>query len=399
MGPGKPFYYILLPAVISVLLLGSCAGAPSEAGPEREESITFQGEGQWYRGDLHCHSRHSDGDAPISEVIAYAEKTGLDFFAVTDHDTSMEGEPTHWIDPAYTSDTMVLLYGVEWTSKKGHANIFASRPFPYRRLWQANRELDPRKAIDAAHDVGAFFSINHPTGPSRKWEYPVPLDADFIEVWNAPFVYPSRNREAVSGLWDTLLKNGHRIPGVGGSDSHDLYGFEREFNPPGRPTTWVYADAPTPEAVLEGIKAGRVTISYAPAAERFELTADCNGDGHFETLCGDSVDAPGPADSQKVTLKMAVVPSLPADSMPEADRGKWLWPAYTAVLYRDGKPIERITLQENRERAVTVDVTVPPGKRVYYRAELHGTPWGSGEQKILYGRTLAVTNPIYFGYE
>ena len=84
---GKSLHYMLLIAALSVSLLGSCAGTPSEAGkeigPERKESITFQGEGQWYRGDLHCHSRHSDGDAPLSEIIAYLEKTGLDYFAVT----------------------------------------------------------------------------------------------------------------------------------------------------------------------------------------------------------------------------------------------------------------------------------------------------------------------------
>jgi hypothetical protein len=86
MVPGKSVYYVLFSALVSLLFI-SCIGVPSEDGPgngpERKGPITFQGDGQWYRGDLHCHSRHSDGDAPLSEIIAYAEKTGLDYFAVT----------------------------------------------------------------------------------------------------------------------------------------------------------------------------------------------------------------------------------------------------------------------------------------------------------------------------
>ena len=39
----------------------------------------------WYRGELHCHSQHSDGDSPPTDLIAEAQKLGLDFLAITDH--------------------------------------------------------------------------------------------------------------------------------------------------------------------------------------------------------------------------------------------------------------------------------------------------------------------------
>ena len=38
-------------------------------------------------GDLHCHTRISDGSMGIEEVIAYAKRMGLSFLAITDHDT------------------------------------------------------------------------------------------------------------------------------------------------------------------------------------------------------------------------------------------------------------------------------------------------------------------------
>ncbi|MDF2567694.1 MAG: putative metal-dependent phosphoesterase family [Oscillospiraceae bacterium] len=39
------------------------------------------------KGDLHCHTRLSDGSQGIEDVIAYAKRTNLDFISLTDHDT------------------------------------------------------------------------------------------------------------------------------------------------------------------------------------------------------------------------------------------------------------------------------------------------------------------------
>ena len=39
------------------------------------------------KGDLHCHTKLSDGSEGIEEVIALAKRSGLDFISLTDHDT------------------------------------------------------------------------------------------------------------------------------------------------------------------------------------------------------------------------------------------------------------------------------------------------------------------------
>ena len=38
-------------------------------------------------GDLHCHTRFSDGSLGVDDLIFYAKRAGLDFVALTDHDT------------------------------------------------------------------------------------------------------------------------------------------------------------------------------------------------------------------------------------------------------------------------------------------------------------------------
>lgn len=37
--------------------------------------------------DLHCHSRLSDGSLSVEEIVFFARREGLDFLALTDHDT------------------------------------------------------------------------------------------------------------------------------------------------------------------------------------------------------------------------------------------------------------------------------------------------------------------------
>ena len=42
----------------------------------------------WLRGELHCHSWHSDGDRSAADVVSLARARGLDFLAVSDHNTT-----------------------------------------------------------------------------------------------------------------------------------------------------------------------------------------------------------------------------------------------------------------------------------------------------------------------
>src|SRR5438094_601062 len=56
------------------------------AGEPRSPSLPEARAG-WLRGDLHCHTRYSDGDSWPSEMLHAGAETGLDFLGVTDHNT------------------------------------------------------------------------------------------------------------------------------------------------------------------------------------------------------------------------------------------------------------------------------------------------------------------------
>lgn len=377
--------------------------------------------GAWYRGDLHSHSTYSDGDSPVAEVIAYAEARGFDFFTITDHDVFMSGNPLHWNDTSYHSSTMAILYGVEWTTPKGHANIWAAAPFDYSPLWRANRERNALSACNAAHANGALFSINHPESIFvSTWDYPVSDCIDSVEVWNGMYRFPSLNRWAGHNFWDKVLKSGRRITGVGGSDTHHIKKWQSVLLGQGNPTTWVFAAEKSAQAILAGIKAGHVSISYAPDAPRLEFIADATGDGVYDALMGDSVEE----FSDDVSFRISVVN---VNGKPASDRGE--------IIELGARTVENIASGRLRIDAILHTLSMKmtscrhdiyamgifkngtlfrawlligaideikfsdnPAPRTYYRVELRGKPAVTPLQQVLYGRVIAISNPIYFAY-
>lgn len=402
--------------VITVVLLTGILGA--------HQSHAQTGSGNWYKGDLHAHSTYSDGDSPIAEVIASAEALGLDFFALTDHDISMDGNPSHFFDPDYHSEKMVLLYGVEWTTRSGHANVWSSMPFSYQALWQANREEDAHAAISAAHSEGALFSINHPSAfLCCPWEYQVYDDIDTIEVWNSMFALPNFSRLTVRHFWEDLLKSGRRIPGVGGSDTHHIQDWQSVLFGHGNPTTWVYADELTAEALIAGIKAGHVSISYDPSAVRLDFSADTDGDGEDETMMGDAivhesgqeisftVKAVGPTDNEgtprgkALELNESLVGDLEEGVIVSEDLFNLLIihsnengaDSYGVVVFKNGK-FFKVGLLLNGARTFTFMDTPKTLTPTYYRVELFGMPHVHSLHLPFYGMEVALTNPIYINF-
>ncbi|MDY6825030.1 MAG: CehA/McbA family metallohydrolase [Thermodesulfobacteriota bacterium] len=379
--------------------------------------------GQWYKGDLHAHSLHSDGDSPVETVITEAESLGFDFFALTDHDGNMNGIPTHWDDQAYASDMVTLLYGVEWTTGQGHANVWAATPFDYTPLWTANQNNDAEAAIAEAHAQNALFSVNHPAAYlCCPWEYPFHDGIDSLEVWNAMYRIPNFNPWAAGQLWDSLLMAGRMLPCVGGSDTHQLEDWQSSLYGLGNPTTWVYAGDNSPRAILDGIKAGRTAISYAPDAPRLDFTADRDNDGRFETLIGGNL----PGTGRTVTFNVGIADDDGAGSSGAA--ATELNPFTADALRRGVLPLDSILgdiaekmAQHDRSDGIRIAVVIKNNKVIkawafageppemtftdttrdldYYRVELYGKPCVDGPvEQLLYGRVLAMTGPIYVGF-
>ena len=238
--------------------------------------------GRWYRGDLHAHSEHSDGANTVDEIVDYTRRAGLDYFALTDHNTI-----SHWDDLARLNDGAPLLIpGEEITMYGGHANVWGLKDWIDFRGTDADKV---RALVDDANSRGSMFSINHPDSPI-PWLHPSVRGYQAIEVWNAPWRWYN---EPALLRWVAHLDAGERMIAVGGSDSHCVPPAKMtQPNGPGEPCTWAYVEGPlTQRAVLDAVEQGHVFISETPGGPFIELRADPSGNGRFEGLPGDVIDA------------------------------------------------------------------------------------------------------------
>jgi len=250
---------------------------------------------KWYRGDLQSHTHHSDGTGSLADLAAAARAQGLDFVAVTEHNTV-----SHWAHLAAAGgDDLLLIPGEEITTYYGHANAWGARG------WQEFRCRDSAtmaRIIDAVHAAGGLFSVNHPKNNGPAWEYSPDLPLDCVETWQG--LWAANNHQSLA-FWDSLLRQGRRVVAVGGSDKH-VAPFTGETSPYdlGTPTTWIYAEELSAAGILGGIQAGHVFISADPQGPELYLATDADGDGLYEVMMGDEVAV---AAGRSVLLRAQVI--------------------------------------------------------------------------------------------
>ena len=332
--------------------------APANGGPARREPRKGGG---WFKGDLHCHTVHSDGLNSVEEIARGAQERGLDFLAVTDHNTN-----THHEELARLSHLDILLIpGEEITTCWGHANMWGLREWIDFRCADAEAAQAVRRFVLRK---GGLISVNHPKAVGPPWMFLNEADFPCMEVWQAPWRW--FNWESLE-RWEALLRRGRRIVAVGGSDTHSIPPA-RPMHPHGlgEPTTWAYVPGPlTEENVLAAIRQGHIFISEKPSGPQLHLTADADGEGRYEAITGDTVPA-----KQGGPLALRV--------RCQGAAGRRLW------LLADGE-ILSILSAEREDYSHDFSIEAAPGR--FVRAELREYR-GALEQGE---SVLAMTNPIY----
>jgi len=96
--------------------------------------LSLRPQAGWYRGDLHMHTAHSDGTCksqsgqkvpcPLFRSVESAAARGLDFIAITDHNTESHYDEERELQPWF--DKILLMPGREITTYQGHANLLGT---------------------------------------------------------------------------------------------------------------------------------------------------------------------------------------------------------------------------------------------------------------------------------
>lgn len=219
-----------------------------EKGVEVTYKVDFEYEGEkLFYGDLHIHTRASDGVFDSSQIANLAKQNGLDFVALANHNNCAENMHL----PSVNGITFIP--AVEWTHYNGHMNFFGV-PNPFENSFIANTKEEMDKVIAHAKSLGAVISVNHPKCRFCPYKWGDDDAFEMVEIWNGP-MRPTN----VRGIeyWTRLLKEGKKLPAVGGSDYHKPSGVQDV----GIPVTGVYSPSQSAEDLLASIRNGHCFVS------------------------------------------------------------------------------------------------------------------------------------------
>src|SRR5581483_3952603 len=114
------------------------------------------GSGRWYKGDLHAHTNHSDGHWSLPELAESARTYGLDFIALTDHNT-ITGLPEI---AKSAGDDLLIIPGMEVTTFNGHAVSLGTEHWID---WQTDHNGRTINTIaEQVRAEGGVFVVVHP---------------------------------------------------------------------------------------------------------------------------------------------------------------------------------------------------------------------------------------------
>lgn len=248
-------------AGVVVTLSYALDDTPRALTPQPARTVPVRPGAGWYKGDLHCHTYHSDALGSPETLHAAALQAGLDFLAVSDHNTITQRRYFH---PASSAD-LVFVRATEITTGAGHANVYGVDAFVDFRL---ARPSDSHVLAGIVHGHGGLLSINHDK-PDIPWEYDLP-NIDCVEVWQSSWL---KSNWVALERYQQRLASGLRISAIGGSDFHQ----PQDIVPEGpfalaRPTTVLWLDELSEEAVLAAMKNGRGFVTESPRGPHLSIS-------------------------------------------------------------------------------------------------------------------------------
>jgi hypothetical protein len=312
-----------------------------------------------YFGDIHGHSRLSDGTGTPEAYYRYArEVSGLEFAALTDHSDygtiHIQGKVWQRIveaaGQANDPDRFVTFLGFEWTNwEYGHRNVYyrdGNGPV-FRAM---DPESDTPEELWKLLEPHEFMTVAHHVGGG-----PVPTDWDVIpgsrewlvelcSVHGSSESYEGRGRiyRPVKGRFvkDALLR-GYKLGIIGSGDTHDGHPGQRTTGAAAGGLMAVYSPELTREALWEAFRKRQV---YATSGPKIIL--------HFQV-------AGAPMGSQ-VTW-----PST-GGKIPLAVRAAGCAPITDVEVLRDGDPVFRWGGAEDQVLFFPKDPAPPAGEHWYY---------------------------------
>lgn len=248
---------------------------PGKRGHFREQFdvTSFQ------RGNVHTHTRESDGDHPPEDVYAWYRDHGYNFLAVTDHNKRTDPDRYRAVErPGF-----VIISGEEVTLKGGgtHVHINAlchQRRIGGRKLRTVEEAL--RWGVHKVNEQGGVAIVNH---PNFHWAFgaeslPAAARGRMLEVWSGhPKSYSDGDwsHPSVEAMWDTALSQGMDFAAAAVDDMHNLRAEDdRRKAGPGRGWIDVFARQASEAEICASLRQGGFIASNGVRVGRITLRGD-----------------------------------------------------------------------------------------------------------------------------
>ena len=319
----------------------------------------------WRACELHTHTYNSDGSQTLEELCRKAKAFGLEFLALTDHNTS---SGIYENTPELQRETLPVHVGIEWTTFFGHMVVLGAKKYVD---WRDAVPSNIDEKMKAVREADGIIGVAHPFrlgAPMccgchwnflvRDWSLP-----HYMEIWSGDS--PTLRQETVLALefWNKKLDEGFHLTPSYGRDWHSDPETPRPF---ACTMLGFTGDAVTVDGALDALRAGRKHVTLGPLVD---LTVR-SGENCYN--CGET------APRGTVTVRLRC----------DLNFRRQHWEPFGIVP-------EGINLIGNGARTVATlpagggEATLDASALTWLRAELVGT---LGAKRT----NLAVTAPVYF---
>ncbi|MCI6907547.1 MAG: CehA/McbA family metallohydrolase [Clostridiales bacterium] len=220
----------------------------------------------FYKGNLHTHTRLSDGRKTPEEAVALYRAGGYDFIAITDHRKRFPGLET---------EDFVVLPGGEYHHQPG-VTAYHILGIGTESDVVTDDSTSPQEIIDRIRSAGGYPILAHPA-----WSLMTAEDGLALRGYEAVEIYNGisdgyANRGYSSEFIDACATHGRLTAIVADDDAHFYEGYDEL-----RGFICVQADSLTIQGLMDAIWAGKYYASTGPSLSQIEI----DDAGVFHVTC------------------------------------------------------------------------------------------------------------------
>lgn len=192
----------------------------------------FIDQGNFYKGNCHCHTTNSDGRIEPDKIINAYKDRDYNFLMVTDHNVY-----SNYTE--FNTENFITIQGFEGDVGTYHFIFFPTTlTKPFKHLERIPNNWDEGiKSEDATHeyinkyvknicDRGYAAMFNHPYWSNLEYDDIMAIDNIFaVEVYNYGSLMAEDTAESITH-WDACLKREKKLWGMATDDNHNVYGID-----------------------------------------------------------------------------------------------------------------------------------------------------------------------------